>query len=558
MLYSYISTATAAYIFSACDANSLELERQRDRSFVLDKRHIVTLARKTHTWRIFPLPILRTDEDNAKRYHESNNNSVLGLYMPVFCVETACWLMEASWNSYYNHSDNVDSYSHNSTNLKTVDHDQRSSAMGTQNLGALGLNLEHVVHCDKTDTWSYVCSNAHAQVDGNEDNIIVVIFRGTASITNVINDLKFRLVTLNECKCADIVTERPTITLSSDGTKCTAAADYEIGMTSSNAPYNAAAARIRVHEGFGRAYANIRKQLIKNVVQVYQRQYIKALKRWRLSKLRKGVRPYFSLPKIYLTGHSYGGSNAQLFALDLSHNFALYINPIVKRDVPSMNDSNAERVDEDFVSDLLSPNILSTIESYNENYMSCAELDEESLLRDNRELLFQPPIAVYTYGQTRVGNRAFAREYKRKVPHTFRICAEGDALTTQPVSGTGPLLSFIRFRSMWYKHAGLEVALDEGKTGNILVGPTIVETLFRFTKVRTNLEAHSMVRYRDCLEKALSEQELEEYYEGHLENEEKAKRKNKSFGRFRKSSLMSSEVSGGLKKVPSWLTNIQR
>lgn len=63
MLYSYISTATAAYIFSACDANGLELERQRDRSFVLDKRHIVTLARKTHTWRIFPLPILRMDEE---------------------------------------------------------------------------------------------------------------------------------------------------------------------------------------------------------------------------------------------------------------------------------------------------------------------------------------------------------------------------------------------------------------------------------------------------------------------------------------------------------------
>ena len=71
-----------------------------------------------------------------------------------------------------------------------------------------------------------------------------------------------------------------------------------------------------------------------------------------------------------------------------------------------------------------------------------------------------------------------------------------------------------------------------------LEGPTIVETLFRFTKVRTNLEAHSLVRYRDCLEKALSERELEEYYNGHLENEEKAKRNNKSFGRFRKSSLI--------------------
>jgi hypothetical protein len=38
-----------------------------------------------------------------------------------------------------------------------------------------------------------------------------------------------------------------------------------------------------------------------------------------------------------------------------------------------------------------------------------------------------------------------------------------------------------------YKHAGLEVILDEGRTGNTLVGPTVVETLFRFHKVSSSL-----------------------------------------------------------------------
>ena len=34
-----------------------------------------------------------------------------------------------------------------------------------------------------------------------------------------------------------------------------------------------------------------------------------------------------------------------------------------------------------------------------------------------------------------------------------------------------------------FSDTGLEVVLDEGKTGNMLVGPTVVETLFRFHKV---------------------------------------------------------------------------
>jgi hypothetical protein len=66
-----------------------------------------------------------------------------------------------------------------------------------------------------------------------------------------------------------------------------------------------------------------------------------------------------------------------------------------------------------------------------------------------------------------------------------------------------------------YKHAGLEVMLDEGMTGNILVGPTVVETLFRFHKMRTNVLAHTMDRYRNCLECAFEEHELLEYYQGH-------------------------------------------
>jgi hypothetical protein len=60
--------------------------------------------------------------------------------------------------------------------------------------------------------------------------------------------------------------------------------------------------------------------------------------------------------------------------------------------------------------------------------------------------------------------------------------------------------------------------LDEGMTGNILVGPTVVETVFRFHQVRTNMLAHKMRRYRDCLECAFEEHELLEYYQGRNKN----------------------------------------
>ena len=66
-----------------------------------------------------------------------------------------------------------------------------------------------------------------------------------------------------------------------------------------------------------------------------------------------------------------------------------------------------------------------------------------------------------------------------------------------------------------YRHAGLEVLLDEGCTGNILVGPTVVETLLRFTKVRTSVANHSLAKYRDSLEIALEKDDLKEYYQSH-------------------------------------------
>jgi hypothetical protein len=56
-------------------------------------------------------------------------------------------------------------------------------------------------------------------------------------------------------------------------------------------------------------------------------------------------------------------------------------------------------------------------------------------------------------------------------------------------------------------------------TGNILVGPTIVETMFRFSKVRTSINAHLLENYRKCIESALTQDELQEVYQNRCSND---------------------------------------
>lgn len=91
-------------------------------------------------------------------------------------------------------------------------------------------------------------------------------------------------------------------------------------------------------------------------------------------------------------------------------------------------------------------------------------------------------------------------------------------------------------------YAGLEVLLEEGCTGNVLVGPTVVETLLRFTKVRTSMAAHSMDRYRESLESALGREDLKEYYRGHG-------------GKVRHNQ---GAYSGSGAPLPSWVTSVKR
>ena len=67
-------------------------------------------------------------------------------------------------------------------------------APGKMDLVSIGLKLERAIEDEETDTHAYVATNASEQVEGEEDSIIVVSFRGTASISNMKTDLSFRQV----------------------------------------------------------------------------------------------------------------------------------------------------------------------------------------------------------------------------------------------------------------------------------------------------------------------------------------------------------------------------
>jgi hypothetical protein len=281
-----------------------------------------------------------------------------GRYIPVFCVEIACWLLEASWQAYYS----PDKYAFNDW------------APGKMSLNSIGLKLERAIVDDETDTHAYVATNASSQVEGEEDSIIVISFRGTASYSNMKTDLSFRQVRSIICLICkssidftcnfsqhlqvplpaklsanipsfdvrpgkdveieesawDVKTSPRSIiknilhpssftTAPSSGTLSSKNGDTvasnllpavtDAGKAIIRATPMARQALPCVHEGFLRNYLKVRQELMETILNVLKRQVDKAVERSRFSEsscLFLDPEP-ITLPKIYVTGHSLGG-----------------------------------------------------------------------------------------------------------------------------------------------------------------------------------------------------------------------------------------------------------
>jgi len=483
-----VSTLTVAFIFLPStdfilSSDSYLMEEQDDSGKEIsavvhrryqrrEKRMVVTLARYTHTWRIFPLPIERHRNLLPKKINSAEHYQLDGYffryhsnifgpgtiykenYIAVFCIETALWLLECSWQTYYS-----------ATEFKTDDF-----APGKMNLGSVGLKLEADIFHEETDTRAYVASNLTPQVDGDIDSVIVVAFRGTTSITNLKTNVKWHQESLLDSILTganvkpkyeftvsnNIDTEHGTVTnisfVKNDEKSDRGLKNGSIGLLKV-APLTRQAFPC-VHCGFLHAYKQVRDEIMTTILKVFERQLKKSVK--------QSGNVCLKIPKIYITGHSLGGALAQLCALDIACNVEIAF---------------AHHMPRGFNFEI--------------------EVERQKSLR--------PPIAVYSFGQPRVGNHAFARFYKAHVPHSFRVVSEGDAITSIPFATLCKGVAL-------YKHAGLEVTLEETSTGNILVGPTVVETMFRFSKVRTSLQAHLMENYRKGIQSALTQDELQEFY----------------------------------------------
>ena len=169
-----------------------------------DKRLVVHLAKDSRTWRIFPCPIQSCDDNGSNRFQDSmfqvykdfhvDKNThhrglvSIGPYIPVFCAELACWLNEASWQAYNAPAGSPEMKKHLDSNKKDDDF------CGWMRLDVIGLQLEGYVYDERTSTQAYIATNSAAQVDGEEDSVIVVAFRGTSDATNVKTDFRVRQV----------------------------------------------------------------------------------------------------------------------------------------------------------------------------------------------------------------------------------------------------------------------------------------------------------------------------------------------------------------------------
>ncbi len=203
------------------------------------------------------------------------------------------------------------------------------------NLESVGLRLEKDIFHEETDTRAFVATNISPQIDGNDDSIIVVAFRGTASTTNLKTDFDFEQdllpdtfmtgsniqaefefeidggIAQNDNEYGATHISSVTLVRNNKSNK-----RRSRGRTKKNLLKAAPIARQAfpcVHKGFSHAYSKIREEIMEAVVQVYERQLVKAVERCNDENALK-------LPKIWVTGHSMGNYNAMLFFLQITCN----------------------------------------------------------------------------------------------------------------------------------------------------------------------------------------------------------------------------------------------
>eukprot|EP01135_Chromosphaera_perkinsii_P002835 Nk52_evm25s228 gene=Nk52_evmTU25s228 len=110
-----------------------------------------------------------------------------------------------------------------------------------------------------------------------------------------------------------------------------------------------------------------------------------------------------------------------------------------------------------------------------------------SLLAFELSIKHKVPCVIYTLGCRRIGNKRFARLFRKFVPSSYRVCMDGDVITGLP-------------RWNYTPHEENEIVIDS--KGNLFVNLSGYEKAI-MTKTRRKFSSHKMISYRHAINAAV-------------------------------------------------------
>lgn len=371
-----------------------------------------------------------------------------------FCLELACYLLEASYQAYF-----PPSYQ----NEQLMPYEESTCSF---DIKRLGLTLYDVFYCPNLRIFGYV---------SNSPTDIVVAFRGSTS-ENIPTDFMFTQTPLPN------LNRTPEFFLHALGKPMSLAADELITSADSRFSFQPYLSWLplcdqnfpMVHYGFWRAYAAIREQFLLSMTKIFYHRLKKCAEQLSENINDDSLGDTCLECNVYFAGHSLGNSYlfkflslstflgaaiASLAALELTVNMKTMVDVILK--------------------------------VIYEDYSISSQADQAAKISI-------PPLTLYTYGSPRIGNHCFSRLIEQKISTIYRIKVNGDLVTMVP-----KIFGF-------YNHFGIPVIVDEFEKGNIIIRPTTIEDSY-FRNTVGYVGYHSLEKYRLCLESCFEPSEFQEY-----------------------------------------------
>lgn len=396
-----------------------------------------------------------------------------------FCLELACYLLEASYQAYFPvHPEKMtyhmlnDSYAARIAEMKppptstTAEPNEAVMSGPKLDLSRLGLRSCGVFSCSAFSTFGFL---------GRTDSEFIVTFRGS-TLANIISDFKFTQIPLPDLRRSvpffveafsfiecrgnpfKISGADENIPRSLDESLEEVLPDLEEGI---QAKLKALAAKCinmlplcnqtlpRVHLGFWESYASIRDEFMTKIAQALFIDYFQAKTGNSGQQAGCDGGPL----NVIFTGHSLGAAMTTLAALELAEN------------MPTLIQAMRIYAGGEDVSDF--------------NWLGAT-------------------ISIYCFGSPRVGNSVFAAKLQHEVNVCYRVQVDGDIVAMVP--------KFLGF----YRHVGTTVLVDELASGNIVVQPSVMEQVF-FKRSTGTIANHSLEKYRLCLEACFDPEDYAHY-----------------------------------------------